>query len=59
MVKALLEGNSVVTTQGQVTIPKGLRNRFRLKTGDMVEFLETENGLVVLRKIETKKEIDL
>ncbi len=59
MVKALLEGNSVVTTQGQVTIPKGLRGRFKIRTGDMVEFLETESGLVVVRKIEIKKEVDL
>lgn len=59
MVKAVVEGNSVVTTQGQVTIPKKLRKRFVIRPGDIVEFLATENGLIVLRKIEARTEVDL
>ncbi len=59
MVKATLQGNSVVTTQGQITIPKGLRKRSCIKTGDIIEFLITENGLIVLRKMESKTEVDL
>ncbi len=59
MVKATLQGNSVVTTQGQITIPKAIRNKFKIKPGDIVEFLVTETGLIVIRKIETRTEVEL
>ncbi len=57
--KATLQGSSVVTTQGQITIPKAIRNRFSIKAGDIVEFLVTETGLIVIRKIETRREVDI
>jgi AbrB family looped-hinge helix DNA binding protein len=41
----------VVTSKGQVTIPKELRERLGLRPGDRVEFLLHE-GEVVLRKRE-------
>ena len=36
-----------VTSKGQITIPKEVRNRLNLKTGDKVLFLE-ENGKWVI-----------
>ncbi len=57
--KATLQGSSVVTTQGQVTIPKAVRNRFGIEAGDIVEFLVTETGLIVMRKLETRREVDI
>ena len=39
----------LITTKGQVTIPKELRDQFGLHPGEMVEFV-VENGAVVVRK---------
>ena len=38
-----------VTTKGQVTIPKAIRDRLGLRPGDQVEFVE-KDGQVVVRK---------
>ncbi|MHB2021484.1 MAG: AbrB/MazE/SpoVT family DNA-binding domain-containing protein [Candidatus Xenobia bacterium] len=38
-----------VTSKGQVTIPKAVRDRLALETGDDVEFLETRNGMLIRR----------
>lgn len=38
-----------VTSKGQITIPKAVRDRLGLRSGDEVEFLE-EDGIVRLRK---------
>ncbi|MBC5823524.1 MAG: type II toxin-antitoxin system PrlF family antitoxin [Candidatus Eremiobacteraeota bacterium] len=38
---------STVTSKGQTTIPKAIRNRLQLKTGDRIEFIE-ENGKIVM-----------
>jgi antitoxin PrlF len=43
---------SKVTTKGQVTIPKAVRERLRLGAGDVIAYEFQENGLVVVRKIE-------
>ncbi len=40
---------SKVTSKGQVTIPKPLRDKMGLRPGDEVEFEETDEG-VLLRK---------
>jgi AbrB family looped-hinge helix DNA binding protein len=40
---------SRITTKGQVTIPKEVRERLGLRPGDELEFLE-ENGVYRLRK---------
>lgn len=39
---------TVMTSKGQVTIPKRVRDRLGLKAGAEVEFIERENGEVVL-----------
>jgi AbrB family looped-hinge helix DNA binding protein len=40
---------ATVTSKGQITIPKSLRERLFLGAGDRVEFVEV-NGCIVLRK---------
>jgi len=43
---------SKVTTKGQVTIPKEVRERLRITAGDVIAYEFQENGLVVVRKME-------
>jgi AbrB family looped-hinge helix DNA binding protein len=42
-------GSSKIGTRGQITIPKKAREKFNLKTGDVVIFIE-ENGKLVIKK---------
>ncbi len=39
---------SAITSKGQLTIPKAIRNHLRLKSGDRVKFFVHPNGSVVL-----------
>lgn len=39
-----------ITTKGQVTIPKQVRDRLGLRTGDEIEFVEEEGGGYRVRK---------
>lgn len=39
-----------VTSKGQITIPKDIRESLDIKTGDEVEFVEDERGTVTVRK---------
>jgi len=39
---------STVTSKGQITLPKGIRERLRLRAGDKVEFVVLEDGRVEL-----------
>lgn len=41
-----------MTSKGQVTIPKQVRQRLRLGTGDQVEFVLQEAGTVLLRPLD-------
>jgi len=39
---------STITTKGQITIPKPIRNQLNLQTGDKVEFIIDHEGSVKL-----------
>jgi len=39
-----------VTTNGQVTIPKEIRERVHLEVGDLIEFLVEGNKIVIVPK---------
>jgi AbrB family looped-hinge helix DNA binding protein len=41
---------SRLTSKGQVTIPKSVRDRLGLQPGDEVEFIETPEGVRVRRR---------
>jgi antitoxin PrlF len=38
---------STLTSKGQITLPKSVRDRLRLAAGDSVEFVETPNGFLL------------
>ena len=39
---------ATITSKGQTTIPKAIRDRLRLKTGDQVDFVVEPDGRIVL-----------
>jgi AbrB family looped-hinge helix DNA binding protein len=41
---------SKLTSKGQITIPKPVRDRLGLRPGDMVEFVECADGVRVRRR---------
>ena len=41
--------SATVTSKGQITLPKAIRDRLRLGAGDRVDFIVTDDGTVVLR----------
>ena len=43
---------ATVTSKGQITIPKEIRDHLRLETGDKVDFLVTDVGLVQMQAVE-------
>jgi len=45
---------TTLTSKGQVTIPKTIRDKLYLHAGDKIEFILTENNEILLRPI-TKK----
>jgi len=44
---------ATVTSKGQVTIPKTVRDRLRIDTGDQVDFTLNDRGEVVVRGVTT------
>lgn len=48
-----------ITTKGQVTIPKAIRERLRAKQGDFLVFELTDKGGITLRAVEQKPLADL
>ncbi len=46
-VEAVVLGESKITTRGQVTLPKELRVKFGLKSGDTLYFLEVDGSIVL------------
>lgn len=49
---------TTLTSKGQITIPKNVRDTIGLHTGDKIEFVITEKNEVLLRPI-TKKADDV
>jgi AbrB family looped-hinge helix DNA binding protein len=43
---------SKVTTKGQITIPKEVRERLRVQAGDVLIYEFQENGILIVRKME-------
>ena len=41
--------SATVTSKGQVTLPKAIRDMLRVGTGDRVDFVVQDDGTVVLR----------
>jgi antitoxin PrlF len=46
--------SATVTSKGQVTIPKAVRDRLGLEPGSKVEFKSSANGEVVLKRLDKK-----
>lgn len=40
---------ATVTSKGQITIPKPIRDYLKVKTGDLIDFVTDEAGRVVLQ----------
>ena len=45
---------TTLTTKGQVTIPKDIRDSLKLRIGDKIEFIITKKGEAIIRAV-TKK----
>ncbi len=45
---------ATLTTKGQLTIPKKVRESLKLHTGDKIEFIVTENREAIIRPISKK-----
>ena len=45
---------ATLTTKGQVTIPKEIRESLQLHTGDKIEIIVTENREAIIRPISKK-----
>jgi len=58
---------SKVTSKGQITIPKELRERYNIKVGDRVVLIPEDDGILIKHRVSSlaslrglfKKEIDL
>lgn len=46
--------SATITTKGQVTIPKAVRDALLLNTGDRIEFVLTDNKEAIIRPISKK-----
>ena len=42
---------STVTSKGQITLPKAIRDRLGVETGDEVDFVANERGDIVVRAV--------
>jgi AbrB family looped-hinge helix DNA binding protein len=41
---------SVIQEKGQVTIPASIRRKMGLKKGDLIAFIETDEGVIITRQ---------
>ena len=46
-------GESIITSQGRVSIPKKVRERLHVQKGDKIALFEDEKGRIVLQEAET------
>lgn len=46
---------SRVTSKGQVTIPKEVREQLGIRPGDEIEFEETDEGYVIRKEVEENR----
>ena len=49
-------GDATMTSQGQISVPKKIRDRLNLQKGAKIVFLEDEEGHVVIQEAETPVE---
>ena len=49
---------ATLTSKGQVTIPKTVRDALQLREGDKVDFMLTENGEALLTPMTKKVKVD-
>ena len=49
-------GDATITSQGQISVPKKIRERLSLQKGDKIVFLEDEEGHVIIQEAETPVE---
>ena len=42
---------ATLTSKGQITLPKAVRERLRVDTGDQVDFIINDRGEVVVRSV--------
>ena len=43
--------SATLTSQGQITVPRDVRKRLGLDSGDKIEFVEIEQGLFAIRPV--------
>ena len=53
-----MAGATTITTKGQVTVPREIRDRLGLKSGDKMAFTMLSDGTVVMRP-KTRRLLDL
>lgn len=49
-------GDATITSQGQISVPKKIRERLSLQKGAKIVFLEDEKGRVIIQEAETPVE---
>jgi AbrB family looped-hinge helix DNA binding protein len=42
---------ATLTTKGQVTVPKAIREQLHLRAGDRIDFIVNESGEAVIRRV--------
>ena len=45
-------GESIITSQGRVSIPKKVRERLHVQKGDKIALFEDEKGRILIREVE-------
>lgn len=45
----MMNQSAQLTSKGQLTVPKAIRDHLKVTSGDRIEFVEDENGRIYLR----------